>query len=241
MNDFQMRSAALFSQRVIDAFADCHVAVFGLGGVGGHAAEALCRGGIGKITLVDGECYELSNCNRQLFATTKTLGRPKVEAASERLKEINPSLEIRSHSLFFQEGCDTDALLEGVDYILDAIDTVSSKLFLIQEAFRRRIPVISSMGTGNKLDPTAFRVTDLYSTKVCPLARVMRYECKKRGIPGFKVVYSEEEPISSHLGEVKGKHIPGSVSFVPGVAGMILAGEILKDLSKICLSSEQKN
>ncbi|MBR3837582.1 MAG: tRNA threonylcarbamoyladenosine dehydratase [Clostridia bacterium] len=218
-----------------------HVIVFGLGGVGGHAAEALCRGGIGEITLVDFEAFEETNLNRQLFATRKTLGLPKTEAAKVRLLEISPSCRIHCVNLFFTEETEPAGLFDGVNYILDAIDTVSSKLHLIRRGKELGIPVISSMGTGNKTDPTAFRVADLFQTKGCPLARAMRNQCRKNGLGSCKVVYSEEEPVKTTLQTDSGHRAPGSVSFVPGVAGMILAGEIIKDLVKECLSSEPIN
>ncbi len=234
MNDFYKRSLPLLGEKGIQTLKESHVAIFGLGGVGGHAAEALCRSGVGKLTLVDSECFELSNCNRQIFATSKTVGQKKTQSATERLLEINPQCQIRTFDLFYSAENDDVTIFSGVDYILDAIDTVSSKILLINRAKELNIPVISCMGTGNKLDPTAFRVADLFQTKVCPLARVMRAECKKRGIHSLKVVYSEEEPKNTVFETSPGRHAPGSVSFVPGVAGMILAGEIIKDLCQIC-------
>ena len=207
-----------------------HVLVFGLGGVGGHAAEALCRGGIGKLTLVDAERFDRTNINRQIFATEKTIGCEKVAAAKERLLDINPDCEIRTFSFFFGKDEEPEELFCGVDYILDAIDTVSAKVQLIATAKEKNIPIISCMGTGNKLDPTAFRVADIYKTSVCPLARVIRTHCRKMNIPSLKVVYSEEEPCKTVSDQTFGRHAPASVSFVPGVAGMILAGEIIKDL-----------
>ena len=214
----------------VEKLKKSHVMIFGLGGVGGHAAETLCRGGIGKLTLIDSECYDKTNINRQIFATEKTVGKEKAIAAKERLLEINPSCEIRCFSFFYGKDSEPDALFSGVDYILDAIDTVSAKMQLIKKATENNIPIISCMGTGNKLDPTAFRVADIYETKVCPLARVIRGRCKKLHIPALKVVYSEEEPYRIVSEDTHGRHAPASVSFVPGVAGMILAGEIIKDL-----------
>ena len=232
MDDFLIRSAGMLGEAAIDQLRKSHVLVFGLGGVGGHAAEALCRGGIGTLSLVDSECYDLSNCNRQIFATLETLNKLKTEAAKERLLSINPNCKINAFPIFFGKDQTPDTLFEGVDYILDAIDTVSAKMMLIEEAHKRNIPIISCMGTGNKLDPTMFRVADIKQTKVCPLSRVIRSECKKRGISKLKVVYSEEIPTVAHFPTENGRHAPGSVSFVPGVAGMILAGEIIKDIIK---------
>ncbi len=230
MKDIFIRSEALLGKENISRLQDAHVLVFGLGGVGGHAAETLCRGGIGTLSLVDSEKYEASNCNRQIFATQNTIGKLKTEVAKERLLSINPECKINTYSFFFGKDPTPEKLFDGVDYVLDAIDTVSSKMMLIEEAQIRNISIISCMGTGNKLDPTMFRVADIKKTKVCPLARVIRTECKKRGIQTLKVVYSEEEPLSVSISSQKGKHIPGSASFVPGVAGMILAGEIIKDI-----------
>jgi len=232
MKDIFVRTEAMLGKDQLDRLKNSHVIVFGLGGVGGHAAETLCRGGIGTLSLVDFECYEASNCNRQIFALIDTIGQEKSTAAKDRLLKINPDCRIKTYSFFYGKEPTPDCLFDGVDYILDAIDTVSSKMKLIEESKKRGIPIISCMGTGNKLDPTQFRVADIKKTKVCPLARVVRTECKKRGIDQLKVVYSEEEPITASVTSEHGKHAPGSVSFVPGVAGMIMAGEIIKDLIK---------
>ena len=241
MDPMHQRSRMVLGDEALSCLQKKHVIVFGLGGVGGHAAEALCRGGRGEITLVDSEAYELTNLNRPLFATHKTLGILKSEAAKARLLEIAPTCHIHCVNLFFTEETEPAGLFDGVDYILDAIDTVSAKLHLIRRGKELGIPVISSMGTGNKLDPTAFRVADLFQTKGCPLARAMRSQCRKLGIGSCKVVYSEEEPVKATL-QTDGVHrAPGSVSFVPGVAGMILAGEIIKDLVRECSSSELIN
>ncbi len=232
MNLMHDRTAMLLGEDKLELLSRKHVLVFGLGGVGGHAVEALCRGGIGKLTLIDCESFDLSNCNRQIFATRETLGQRKTDVAKKRLFEIAPECSVKTLDLFYSAQTEPENLFDGVDYILDAIDSVPSKLHLIERANELQIPIISCMGTGNKLDPTVFRVCDLYQTKVCPLARKMRMECKKRGIDSLKVVYSEEtpqKPANPKLGE---KTVPGSVSFVPGVAGMILAGEIIKDLIK---------
>ena len=232
MKEIFIRSAAMLGEENMERLYAAHVLVFGLGGVGGHAAETLCRGGIGTLSLVDSEKFDSSNCNRQIFATAETVGKEKTEAAKERLMSINPECEIRTYSFFYGKDPTPSSLFDGVDYILDAIDTVSAKMMLSEEAKKRNIPIVSCMGTGNKLDPTRFRVADIKHTKVCPLARVIRSECKKRGIEGLKVLYSEEEPVSGVIPSEYGRHAPGSVSFVPGVAGMILAGEIIKDIIK---------
>lgn len=215
----------------IDVLQNKHVMVVGLGGVGSFAAEALVRGGVGAITLVDNESYDLSNCNRQLFATTRTVGVKKTIAAKERLLCINPECKIQTFDLFYAQNAIPEHFFDTIDYVIDAIDTVRSKMDLIEETKRRNIPLISCLGTGNKLDPTAFRVSDIKNTKICPLARVIRSECRKRGIDSLKVVYSEEEPKGAVL-EQNGRFAPASVSFVPGAAGLILAGEVIKDLIK---------
>lgn len=232
--DFQSRTRSMLGEKAVERLNGSHVIVFGLGGVGGHAAETLCRAGIGSLTLVDAECFEPSNCNRQIFATLSTIGQKKAEAAKERLLGINPNCDITSLTFFFGKDPLPDGIFDGVDYIIDAIDTVSAKIALIEFAKEKEIPIISCMGTGNKLDPTAFLVSDLEKTSVCPLARVMRAECRKRGLKNIKVVYSKEEPISAVPEKVCGRHAPGSISFVPGVAGMILAGEAIKDLAGLC-------
>jgi len=217
----------------INKLKNCRVAVFGIGGVGGHAVEALVRCGVGEIDIIDNDTVSLTNLNRQIFALHSTLGRPKVEVAKERLCDINPDVKINAHNLFFTP--DTEFDFSQFDYVIDAIDTVTSKIALVELCQKAGVPIISSMGTGNKLDPTKFEVTDIYKTSVCPLARVMRYELKKRGVKRLKVVYSKEEPIKpSESDEDKGvrRSIPGSVSFVPSTAGLILAGEVIKDLMR---------
>ncbi len=235
MNNFSERTASLLGETAIKKLEQSHVLLFGLGGVGGHALEALCRGGIGALSLVDAECIELSNCNRQILATRNHIGTRKIDAARERIISINPQCHVQSYQLFVSKDELPSNIFDGVDYIVDAIDTVSAKMLLIEEANKRNIPIVSSMGTGNKLDATAFRVTDIYKTKYCPLARAIRTECKKRQIKSLKVVYSEETPSKVLASSQFGRHAPGSVSFVPGVAGMILAGEVIKDLIQPCL------
>ena len=236
MSEMHKRSAAMLGEEAMRILQGKKVLVFGLGGVGGHAAEALARGGIGNLVLIDGDVFDISNCNRQLFATRDAIGRKKTDVAKERLLQINPALSIEAHSFFYGKDPDPQGLFDGADYVLDAIDTVSSKLLLIETAKARQIPILSCMGTGNKLDPTAFQVSDIYETQVCPLARVMRTECRKRGIESLKVVYSREIPRACTADSSNGRHAPGSLSFVPGVAGMIMAGEIIKDLIRLCIS-----
>lgn len=227
------RTELLLGTSAMQKLARSRVAVFGIGGVGGYAAEALARSGVGVIHLVDNDKVSISNINRQIIATHKTVGRFKVDVAAERIADINPDCKVVPHRLFFMP--DTQSLLDFTefDYVVDAIDTVTGKLAIIENAARHAVPVISAMGAGNKLDPTAFEVTDVYKTSVCPLAKVMRRELKKRGIESLKVVYSKEEPIKPG-GEACAadgeKPVPGSVAFVPSVVGLIMAGEVVKDL-----------
>lgn len=228
------RTERLLGSENMERLAGARVAVFGIGGVGGHVVEALARSGVGALDLIDADVVEASNLNRQLVALESTLGRPKVEVARERVLDIHPDCAVTTHQLFYLPETASRFDFTEYDYVVDAIDTVSGKLMLVEQAYAAGVPVISSMGAGNKLDPTAFRVADIYDTRVCPLAKVMRRELKKRGIPGLKVVYSEEEPIrpmGGDGGSAPGKHqTPGSIAFVPSVAGLILAGEVVKDL-----------
>ena len=203
-----------------------HVAVFGVGGVGGFVVEALARSGVGALTLTDRDTVDPTNINRQLIATTDTIGLPKTEAFAARIRNINPDCKVTCHQTFFLPDTADDFDFSLYDYVVDAVDTVTGKLAIIEKARSAGVPVISSMGAGNKLDPTAFRVSDIYKTSVCPLAKVMRRECKKRGIDALKVVYSKEEP-AGH------SRPPGSVAFVPSVAGLILAGEVIRDLTGV--------
>ncbi len=224
------------------------VAVFGIGGVGTYAAEALARSGVGGLVLVDDDKICLTNINRQLIATHKTVGRKKIEVMKERILDINPHCRVETHECFYSTGTAADFDLSRYDYIIDAIDTVSSKLLLIEEAGFAGVPVISCMGAGNKLDPTRLEVADIYETSVCPLARVMRKELKARGVKSLKVVYSKEEvikPVEDLANSCKTgcvcppgttrkctvrRQVPGSVSFVPSVAGLILAAEVIRVL-----------
>ena len=215
----------LLGREGMQKLAQAHVAVFGIGGVGSFAAEALVRSGIGAVTLVDKDTVSLSNCNRQLIATQKTVGRPKVEVMAERAREIRTDVQVYPRREFFlPQSQDWD--FSQYSYIIDAVDTVSAKIELAVRAQAAGVPIISSMGAGNKLDPAAFRVADLYETSVCPLARVMRRELRRRGITHMKVVYSTEPPRISE----DGGRVPGSVAFVPSVAGLMLAGAVVREL-----------
>ena len=207
------------------------VIVFGIGGVGGHAAEALARAGVGSIDLVDDDVVSVSNLNRQAVALTSTLGKPKVEVMRDRILDINPDCKARAIRAFYSSDNKDEFDLAEYDYVIDAIDSVSSKLLLIEKANAARVKIISSMGAGNKLDPTRFEVADIYKTSVCPLARVLRSELRKRHIDSLKVVYSKEEPMRAVASEEEGRHAPGSVPFVPSVVGLIIAGEVIKDIA----------
>ncbi len=221
----------------MERLENARVAVFGIGGVGGYVCEALARSGVGALDLVDSDRVAASNLNRQIIATHDTLGQLKVEAMRERIRQISPEVAIEVYPCFFLPENKEEFPFGEYDYIVDAVDTVAAKIALVMEAEEREIPVISSMGAGNKLDASAFRVADIYSTKVCPLARVMRRELKKRGIRKLKVVYSEEMPLvpgGDMAGEEGRRSTPGSVAFVPSVAGLIMAGEVVKDLAGIC-------
>ncbi len=226
------RAELLLGKEGLERLKKASVAVFGIGGVGSFAAEALARGGIGHIALIDGDTVSLTNLNRQLIATQKTIGRLKTEVMAERIREISPETEVKEYPVVY--GAENRDLLDfsTYDYIVDAIDTVTSKLLLIEEAKKVGTEVISCMGTGNKFDPTQFEVTDISKTSVCPLAKVMRKELKERGIRGVKVVYSKEQPMKPADSQETGKRqIPGSLSFVPPVAGMILAGEVIRHIA----------
>lgn len=230
------RTALLLGEEGVERLRNASVAVFGIGGVGSFAAEALARGGVGSLTLIDPDAVSISNINRQLIALHSTVGKNKAEVMKARIADIDPETQVTALP-FFYDASTADAVdLSGFDYVVDAIDTVSSKLLLIERAAAAGVPVISSMGAGNKLDPAAFEVADIYSTSVCPLARVMRRELKKRGIESLPVVYSREEaikPIASGEETVPGKRTtPGSISFVPSAAGLILAGEVIRTLAK---------
>ena len=231
--DFLSRTENLIGKAALEKLKNARVAVFGIGGVGGYVVEGLARAGVGAIDLIDSDKVALSNINRQIIALNSTVGEWKTEAAKTRVLDINPECKVRAHNLFFLPETADEFDFDGIDYVVDAVDTVSGKIALIERARSLNIPVISSMGTGNKLDATAFEVADIAKTSVCPLARVMRRELKKRGIEHVKVVYSKEEPKTcGEVDEQTGKAVPASISFVPSVAGLIIAGEVIKDLIK---------
>ena len=238
MPDEFSRSRLLLGQKAMDRLARAKVAVFGLGGVGCHAVDALARTGVGSFVLVDGDRVSLTNINRQIIADHSTVGRLKTEVMREHLLLINPHVSVEVHPVFFLPG-DAEDFLNDCDYLVDAVDTVSAKLRLAEIGQERGIPVISAMGAGNKLDPTRFEVADITETSVCPLCRVMRRELKKRGIAHLKVVYSREPPLSVQPEEgereakgTAGRTAPGSLAFVPSVAGLILASQVIRDLTE---------
>ncbi len=247
MLDQFSRTQLLFGPEAMERLSRCRVAVFGIGGVGGYAVEALARSGVGALDLIDDDRVCLTNLNRQLHATRKTVGKYKVDVAEERVHEINPDCQVVAHKTFFLPETQSEFDFAGYDYVVDAIDTVTGKLALVERAQAVHTPIICSMGAGNKLDPTAFRVADIYNTSVCPLARVMRGECRKRGIRHLKVVYSTEKPIRpledpaiscrAHCICPPGtrkctvrRDIPGSTAFVPPAVGLIIAAEVVRDL-----------
>lgn len=231
-NQFE-RTEMLLGKDGINKLKQSRAAVFGIGGVGGFTAEALVRSGIGAIDIIDNDTVALSNLNRQIIATHKTLGMYKVDAAKERFLDINPELKIKTYKTFYTPENSDEFDFTEYDYIVDAIDTVSGKIELIIQAKKAGVPIISSMGAGNKLNPAMFEVDDIYNTSVCPLARVMRSELRKRGIKKLKVVYSKEKTLSpiSETDNNERKKAPGSTAFVPSVAGLIIASEIVKNLT----------
>lgn len=251
MLDQFSRTQLLLGAEAIEKFKNSRVAVFGIGGVGGFVVEGLVRSGIGAFDLIDDDKVCLTNLNRQIIATRKTVGKYKVDVMKERILEINPDAKVTTHKCFYLPDTAEEFDFSAYDYVVDAVDTVSAKIELVLRAKEANVPIISCMGAGNKLDPTRFEVTDIYKTSVCPLAKVMRRELKKRGVKKLKVVYSKEEPIkpsedmaisckqncicppgAEHKCTER-RAIPGSVSFVPSVAGLIIAGEILKDIAKV--------
>lgn len=248
LNQFS-RTQLLLGDDAMEKLGNSRVAIFGIGGVGGYVCEALVRSGVGHFDLIDDDKVCLTNINRQIIATRKTVGKYKAEVMKERMLDINPDVEVTVHKCFFLPENADEFLFEEYDYVVDAVDTVTAKLELVMKCKEKEVPIISSMGAGNKLDASAFRVADIYKTKMCPLAKVMRRELKKRGVKNLKVVYSEEKPIrplddmsiscrSNCICPPGAKHkcterrdIPGSVAFVPSVAGLIIAGEVVKDLT----------
>ena len=247
LNQFS-RTQLLIGEEGINRLKGAKVAVFGIGGVGGYVCEALVRSGVGAFDLIDDDKVCLTNLNRQIIATRKTVGKYKVDVMKERILDINPDADVQVHKCFFLPENAADFPFEEYDYIVDAVDTVTAKISLVMKAKELNIPIISSMGAGNKLDASLFKVADIYQTKVCPLAKVMRRELKKRGVKKLKVVYSEEQPMTPIEGMAvscrsncicppgaahkctERRAIPGSVAFVPSVAGLIIAGEVVKDL-----------
>lgn len=234
------RTKRLLGTEAMNKLKNARVAIFGIGGVGGHAADALVRSGIGIIDIVDSDDVAESNINRQLIATTKTVGRKKVEVMKEHLLEINPEVQVNVYDCFFLPETKEQFQFSKYDYVIDAVDTVTAKIALVEACQESDVPIISSMGAGNKLDPTAFEVADIYKTSVCPLAKVMRRELKKRNIKHLKVVYSKEIPLEAKEDELfvsdeirHRRATPGSIAFVPSVAGLILAGEVVKDIAGV--------
>lgn len=232
------RTELLLGNEAMEKLKNSKVAVFGVGGVGGYVCEALVRSGIGQFDIIDKDDVSVTNINRQIIATDKTVGRYKVDVMKERMLEINPEAKINARKCFFLPENADEFPFKQYDYVVDAVDTVTAKIALVMKADENNVPIISSMGAGNKLDASAFKVADIYKTNVCPLAKVMRRELKKCGIKRLKVVYSEETPVKPKLNDkenlLEGKKvIPGSVAFVPSVAGLIIAGEVVKDLIKV--------
>lgn len=233
--DWSRRTEILFGTENLEKLKAARVAVFGIGGVGGYTVEALARSGIGTLDLIDKDTVSISNINRQIYATHQTVGKYKVEVAKERILSINPEAVVNTYPVFYLPETAGNFDFAVYDYIVDAIDTVTGKIELVLQAQKANTPIISSMGAGNKIEPAAFEVADIYDTSVCPLAKVMRRELKKRGIKTLKVVYSKEKPVAPKIEiEEKGRRqVPGSNAFVPSVAGLIMAGEIIKDLTNM--------
>ena len=220
------RTEALLGEQAMEKLKKARVAVFGIGGVGGHVVEALVRSGVGAVDIVDSDKVCMSNLNRQIIATESCIGKYKVDVMKERILDINPEAVVNVHKCFYLPETKDEFDFSQYSYVVDAVDTVTAKIQLVMEAAEAGVPIISSMGAGNKLDPTAFQVADIYKTSVCPLAKVMRRELKKRGIKKLKVVYSKEQPVVKNT-------VPASVAFVPSVVGLIIAGEVIKDLVKV--------
>lgn len=225
MSDQYSRTEMIIGSDAVEILKASSVIIFGIGGVGSYVVEGLARAGVGKLTLVDNDVIDITNINRQIPALHSTIGKSKASVMAERVKDIDPDCNVDARECFFMPDTADTFDFKEYDYVVDAIDTVTGKLALIEKAYNEGVPVISSMGTGNKLDPAQFKITTIEKTKVCPLAKVMRKELKNRGIKGVKVLYSEEEPIRHGGGST-----PGSISFVPSVAGLMIAGEVIKDL-----------
>ncbi len=234
MEDKFSRTEMLIGNEGMEKLKDAKVAVFGIGGVGSFVCEGLARGGIGNFILVDYDKIDESNINRQLIATVKTIGKYKVDLMKERILEINPDANVEVYREFYMDDCKIDLITEDLSYAVDCVDTIMAKISIVCNCDALNVPVISSMGTGNKLDPTMFEVADIYETSVCPLARIMKKDFRKRNIEKLKVVYSKEHPINTNDCEInkdKKFKVKGSVSFVPSVAGLIIAGEVIKDIA----------
>lgn len=234
MEDKFSRTEMLIGNEGMEKLKDAKVAVFGIGGVGSFVCEGLARGGIGNFILVDYDKIDESNINRQLIATVKTIGKYKVDLMKERILEINPEANVEVYREFYMDDCKIDLITEDLSYAVDCVDTIMAKIAIVCNCDSLNVPVISSMGTGNKLDPTMFEVADIYETSVCPLARIMKKDFRKRNIEKLKVVYSKEHPINTNDCEInkdKKFKVKGSVSFVPSVAGLIIAGEVIKDIA----------
>ena len=230
-----LRTGALIGEDAMNKLKNSRVAVFGAGGVGGYCLEALARSGVGAIDIIDNDTIAESNINRQIYALSSTVGQFKADVAEKRIKDINPDCKVITHKIFYLPEVDFD--FTDYDYIVDAVDTMAAKLSIAEKAVKAGVPVISAMGAGNKLDATGFKVADIYKTSGCPLARVMRIECKKRGIKSLKVVYSEEKAVKPQTviqesGKSARRSVPASIAFVPSVMGLIIAGEVIKDLIK---------
>lgn len=234
MSDRFTRTELLLGKDAVEHLSECRVAVFGIGGVGGYVCEALARSGVGTLDLIDKDKVCMSNINRQIIATTKTVGEYKTDVMKARILDINPDAVVNTYNCFFLPENASDFPFDQYGYVVDAIDTVTAKIELVMQCQKAGVPIMSSMGAGNKLDPTQFRVADIYKTQMDPLAKVMRRELKKRGVKKLKVVYSEEEPVRP-VGEAEQepgrRSTPGSTAFVPSVAGLIIAGEVIKDLA----------
>ena len=230
MEDQHSRTRRLLGPEALDTLKNCSVALFGVGGVGGYVAEALARSGVGALDLFDKDTVNITNLNRQIIALHSTVERPKVEIMAERIRDINPECRVAAKQIFYLPATADEIDLTAYDYVVDCIDNVTAKLELISRCTALKVPVLSSMGAANKLDPTAFKVADISKTSVCPLAKVMRRECKKRGIRKLKVVYSTEQPIKPLPGGEGEENSPASVAWVPGAAGLAVAGEVVLDL-----------
>ncbi|MBO5163253.1 MAG: tRNA threonylcarbamoyladenosine dehydratase [Ruminococcus sp.] len=236
MSEIFSRTELLLGKNAMERLHSARVAVFGVGGVGGYTVEALARSGVGSLDLIDNDTVSESNINRQIIALQSTIGQYKVDVAKARIADINPECTVRAHKMFFMPDTADYFDFSEFDYVVDAIDTVTGKIEIIMRAKAVGVPVISSMGAGNKLDPTAFEVADIYKTSVCPLARVMRREMRKRGVKSLKVVYSREEairPENSGVSPLSGKAVPGSAAFVPSAAGLIIASEVVRGIGSL--------